>query len=186
MQYTYKFDGWTPAIAAATADATYTATYKATLRSYDLSFNLDGGTLDGKTGTYVMAADYGTEITIPAAPTKDGYKFLYWQGSNYNPGDKYKVEGAHEFKAVWEEIKKDEPTPSVEAEPSPTAEPSSAAEPSPTAAPSPSAAPTPANGGGSEPTPTTADNSPLGYLVFIGILAAVAFYAAMKRREQAE
>ena len=100
-QYTYTFAGWTPEIVPATEDATYKATYTATLRKYDLTFDLDGGTLEGKTGTYVMTADYGSEITIPAAPTKEGFEFLYWEGSHYNPGDSYKVEGAHDFKAVY-------------------------------------------------------------------------------------
>ena len=48
--------------------------------------------------------EYGTTITLPDAPVREGYKFLYWQGSKYYPGDKYVVEGDHQFTAVWEKI----------------------------------------------------------------------------------
>ncbi len=74
-----------------------------------ITFDLCGGTLDGKTGTIEIEAEVGSEITIPGAPTKKGYKFLYWKGSKYNPGDKYTVtEEGHAFEAVWEN---DKPSP---------------------------------------------------------------------------
>lgn len=171
VQYTYKFSGWTPEIVKATEDATYEATYEGTLRNYELTFDLDGGTLNGQTGTYVMKADYGTEITIPDAPTKEGYKFLYWQGSNYNPGDKYKVEGAHDFGAVWEKVEE-------EVEPSPNVEPSPSVEPS-------IISPTPQNQNESVPSPQTADNSPMGFLlVLFVLLTAVVCFAVARSREE--
>ena len=47
-----------------------------------------------------ITEDIGTVITLPA-PTRDGYIFDYWEGSKYNAGDKYTVNGDHTFKAVW-------------------------------------------------------------------------------------
>jgi len=72
-----------------------------------LTFDLDGGALDGRTGSITVSANVGDEIKIPAAPTREGCTFKYWKGSQYNPGDKYTVEGDHTFTAVWEET----PTP---------------------------------------------------------------------------
>lgn len=43
---------------------------------------------------------YGQKITIPKAPVKKGYKFLYWKGSKYYPGDKYTVTTSHKFTAL--------------------------------------------------------------------------------------
>ena len=58
---------------------------------------------DGTTTSKTYKAEAGAYITLPAAPVKDGYTFLYWEGSRYNPGDKYKVTGAdHKFTAVWQ------------------------------------------------------------------------------------
>ena len=47
-----------------------------------------------------MNYENGTVITLPA-PVRDGYTFDYWEGSRYNAGDKYTVNGDHTFKAVW-------------------------------------------------------------------------------------
>jgi hypothetical protein len=43
------------------------------------------------------------ELTLPA-PYRDGYRFVYWEGSRYNAGDKYTVNGDHLFTAIWEKI----------------------------------------------------------------------------------
>ena len=69
---------------------------------FTISYDLNGGTLDGKTGIISVQAEKGSTITIPAAPTREGYKFTYWKGSEYYPGDSYKVEGDHTFTAQWE------------------------------------------------------------------------------------
>ena len=65
-----------------------------------VTFDLNGGTLDGQTGTVVKKYENGTVITLPA-PVRDGYTFDYWEGSRYNAGDKYTVDGDHTFTAVW-------------------------------------------------------------------------------------
>lgn len=35
------------------------------------------------------------------APSKNGYTILYWRGSMYYPGEKYKEENNHTFTAIW-------------------------------------------------------------------------------------
>ncbi|MCR4598305.1 MAG: Ig-like domain-containing protein, partial [Acetatifactor sp.] len=67
VQYSYNFNGWTPAIEAVTGNATYTATYDAITRSYDVKFVDHDGTTILDTHTYL----YGTavaDMTIPADP----------------------------------------------------------------------------------------------------------------------
>ncbi len=66
-----------------------------------LKFDLNGGTLEGKKGIITVKETVGKTITMPAAPTRKGYTFKYWKGSNYKPGSKYKVTGDHKFTAVW-------------------------------------------------------------------------------------
>lgn len=100
-QYSYEFEGWSPAVGPVKAAATYTASYKATTREYLMSFDLGGGTIDGKT-TYTVPAAYGSTIAL-RAPVREGYEFQYWEGSRYYAGDSYKVEGPHSFKAIWKE-----------------------------------------------------------------------------------
>jgi len=109
-KYAYEFAGWEPGIAEVTGDATYTAKYKATPRKGTLTFDLAGGTLDGKTGTVTVEANVGDTIKLPGAPTKKGYAFKCWKGSEYAAGAEYKVEGDHAFTAEWV---KDGPTPVV-------------------------------------------------------------------------
>lgn len=65
-----------------------------------VSYDLNGGTLDGKTGVVELVAGDGEVITLPA-PTRSGYVFSYWQGSTYYAGDSYTVEGNHTFTAQW-------------------------------------------------------------------------------------
>jgi hypothetical protein len=113
-QCSYVFTGWSPEIAAVTGDVVYTALFEEVplpAKKASLTFDLGGGTLDGKT-SLVIIADIGDVIEIPAAPTRDGYEFKYWKGSEYYPGDKYTVEGDHAFTAQWEQ--KPTPTPNDE------------------------------------------------------------------------
>ena len=74
-------------------------------KKFTISYDLNGGTLDGKTGVITIRTEEGSTITIPEAPVREGYRFTYWKGSEYYPGDSYKVESDHTFTAQW---KKDE------------------------------------------------------------------------------
>lgn len=67
-----------------------------------LTFDLAGGTLDGKTGKVAVVANVGETIKLPGAPTRSGYTFRHWKGSEYKAGASYKVEGDHTFTAVWD------------------------------------------------------------------------------------
>ncbi|MCR4610938.1 MAG: hypothetical protein K5644_03470, partial [Lachnospiraceae bacterium] len=85
-------------------DITFTSGKFIISQGYTLYFDLDGGTIDGQSGSieYIGLVD-GDVITIPGPPEKAGYEFLYWEGSRYYPGDQYVVHGQHNFKAVWKE-----------------------------------------------------------------------------------
>ena len=66
-----------------------------------ISYDLNGGTLDGKTGIITEKHKVGEVITVMKAPERKGYKFSYWKGSKYHPGDKFKVAEDHTLTAVW-------------------------------------------------------------------------------------
>ena len=99
------------------------------LRRFFINYDLNGGTLDGNSGTVTEVYDDGTGITLPT-PTRDGYRFAYWEGSQYNAGDLYTVIGDHSFRAIWEKIISD-PEPDPEPDPDPEPVPGSDPEPSP-------------------------------------------------------
>ena len=111
---TYEFAGWEPVLDKVTGDITYEATFTEIPREYSVTFDLGGGTIDGES-SYTMTALYGSTITLPT-PVREGYEFLYWEGSRYDAGASYKVEGEHAFKAVWKKsedgpVSPDNPTP---------------------------------------------------------------------------
>lgn len=70
---------------------------------YNITYDLDGGTYDGKTGSVIFEAEYGTLIKL-SAPTKDGYEFDHWEGSRYEAGAEYEVADDHKFTAIWKKI----------------------------------------------------------------------------------
>lgn len=103
-KYTYKFAGWDKELVAVTGPATYTATYTETpieVERGTLTFNLAGGIYNGLTEAFTIVANVGEVVEIPSAPTREGFAFIEWRGSSYQPGDKYTVEGDHTFTAVW-------------------------------------------------------------------------------------
>ena len=72
-RYTYVFDKWVPELTSVTGPATYKATYTSTSRVYQVTLNVNDGTI----GENVTDYKYGTAVTLPV-PTKNGYKFEGW------------------------------------------------------------------------------------------------------------
>ena len=73
-----------------------------------ITYDANGGRFDN--GMKIKTSEYPVDanITIMKAPTRRGYTFQYWKGSEYQPGDPYTVKDHHTFVAQW---KKDERTP---------------------------------------------------------------------------
>lgn len=72
-----------------------------------LTFTLNGGKWsDGSSEDKVLTVDKGSVVDILEAPMKEGYKFEYWKGSEYQPGDKYTAEEDHTFVAQWKKVAK--------------------------------------------------------------------------------
>ena len=74
----YTFTGWHPAIPAAmpAGDLTVKALWSA--NSYAITYDLDGGTAEGNPDSYTIEAE---NITLNA-PTKAGYTFTGWSGTD--------------------------------------------------------------------------------------------------------
>ncbi|MBR3327582.1 MAG: Cna B-type domain-containing protein [Atopobiaceae bacterium] len=71
-----------------------------------ITYDPNGGVLDGDTSNVVERHYYGDEITIRKAPTLTGSTFTYWKGSAYHPGDAYTVTADHTFVAQWKKTTK--------------------------------------------------------------------------------
>ena len=67
-----------------------------------ITYDLNGGVYDGKSDNIAERYRYGTVISIHDAPSREGYAFLYWKGSEHHPGDRYTVVEDHVFAAQWE------------------------------------------------------------------------------------
>lgn len=73
---------------------------------YNISYDLAGGSWNGNSGIITFQSAYGDKIALISAPTRPGYRFVCWKGSQYQPGDIYEVLDNHTFTAVWEKIEK--------------------------------------------------------------------------------
>ncbi len=66
---------------------------------------------DGTTAPKTITTNVGDEIAILEAPVREGYEFKHWEGSAYQPGEKYQVpSGGHTFTAVWTKTVSTKPT----------------------------------------------------------------------------
>ena len=94
----FTFIGWDPALpnAMPAGGLSVKAIWK--VNQYSIIFDTDGGS-----AVAPITADYSEPITAPAAPTREGYTFLYWQntaGEEYTIPAKMPAENV-EVKAVW-------------------------------------------------------------------------------------
>ena len=80
---------------------TTTVTVKPDASEYLLTFDPSGGNWNGDSAIKTFPVKKGQNFTIIPAPAREGYEFLYWKGSEYQPGDSYVVEGDHTFTAEW-------------------------------------------------------------------------------------
>lgn len=73
----YTFAGWDKEIPATMPAENVTITAQWTINQYTITFDLAGGAFaDGVSKT--ITQDYGTTLTAPANPTRDGWTFLGW------------------------------------------------------------------------------------------------------------
>lgn len=72
----------------------------------EIRFDLNGGTMDGKSGVITQLIRKGKTIRIPGPPVLKGSVFEYWKGSAYHPGDLYVVRENHTLTAVWKKVPK--------------------------------------------------------------------------------
>ena len=69
----YTFVGWSPALPATMPAENMTVTAQWTVNQYTITFDTAGGSEIAP-----ITQDYGTPITAPAAPTRNGYTFVGW------------------------------------------------------------------------------------------------------------
>ena len=70
----YTFKGWFPEFTGKVPAANTTYTAKWEVNKYNVTFNTDGGSVIDP-----IEVVFGSEITLPEAPTKEGYTFKGWQ-----------------------------------------------------------------------------------------------------------
>ena len=69
----YTFIGWDKAIPATMPAGDMTITAQWRINQYTITFDTDGGSAIAP-----ITQDYGTQITAPADPTREGYTFIGW------------------------------------------------------------------------------------------------------------
>ena len=92
VAYDYAFSGWTPAIDTVKGPATYTALYDSSKVLYTVTF------MDGSSVFATVQVPYGEAAVAPGTPSREGYKFVGWNGSLSN------VTGDMTVSAIFEEL----------------------------------------------------------------------------------
>lgn len=73
----------------------------------NVTMDLDGGILDGETGTIIKQVPKGTKYSSLGTPTRINFDFQYWEkddGTHIEDGDT--IDGDVNIKAIWEESPK--------------------------------------------------------------------------------
>ena len=80
QETSYTFSGWTTTVSQVTQDITYTAVFtSAQYDIYTISYDLNGGSLSGLNPSTSTTTD---SLLIDHEPTRTGYTFTGWTGSN--------------------------------------------------------------------------------------------------------
>ena len=138
--------------------------------TFTITYDANGGTFENGAKIIMETHPAGAVITIPGAPARKGYTFLYWKGSQYDPGDKYKVEADHVFTAQWE--KDENSDPSDDDDPSDSSDPDD-----------PSGDSDSSDHGGGKGVPTGDSNDPVPWIVLLAVsLLGLAGAGIMKKR----
>ena len=101
----YRFAGWlapngglynfaTPVTSSLVLAASWEA------EKYSIVFDPSGGSVYGSDKPVTSIYNYNEVITMPT-PSREGYTFLYWKGSEYRAGESYTIVGDHTFVAQW-------------------------------------------------------------------------------------
>lgn len=88
--------------------------------AYRITYKLNGGTYKGSGADIVETYPAGKVIRIHYKPERSGYTFLYWKGSEYQPGDEYTVTADHVFTTQWAPVTTPTVTPTVTSRPTVT------------------------------------------------------------------
>ena len=100
----YTFAGWTPEIPATMPAENMTIKAKWTVNQYTITYDLDGGTAEGNPASYTVESG---AITL-AEPTKPGYTFTGWSGTDLEGADNRSVTipagstGDRSYTAHWQ------------------------------------------------------------------------------------
>lgn len=78
-QYSYTFDGWSPAVDTVTGDITYTAVYKQTVNQYEITWkDWDGNVLKTEQVAYGETPVYSGETPVKEEDAQYIYTFTGW------------------------------------------------------------------------------------------------------------
>lgn len=112
-----KFKGWKIGETEYAVDAEITVNEDTTVQAQwedimvKITYDPNGGRWGTDGAKKVITVKKGTAITIETAPTKAGYTFQYWKGSEYQPGDSYTANEDHTFTAQWSKTPEPNPNP---------------------------------------------------------------------------
>ena len=87
----------------------FTAMWEEIKKEYTITYKGNGGKFAGGKEEISSQHKAGDKINLMQAPTRDGYKFLYWEEEKYQPGQEYTVTEDHIFTAAWEKVKPEDP-----------------------------------------------------------------------------